>query len=223
MGWLVFAAAFALFLFTHSIPLRPPVKTRLVARLGARGFTLAYSALSLAALGWLIHAAGRAPYIELWGRAAWQNHAALAAMALVCLILAISFRRPNPFSFGGARNDIFACDNPGVIRWLRHPMLAALAIWSMAHLIPNGDLAHVMLFGTFAGFSFMGMWIVDRRKRREMGATGWQCLWTDVQRGPLVPTPRSWARLLIRVGCGVALYMVLIALHPAMFGVSPLP
>ena len=36
-------------------------------------------------------------------------------------------------------------------------------------LVPNGDLAHVILFGTFAGFALLGQRLIDRRKRREMG------------------------------------------------------
>lgn len=66
MGWLEFGAAFAAFFLTHSAPLRPPLRPWLQARFGRHGFTFAYSALSLTALTWLIGAATRAPYVQLW-------------------------------------------------------------------------------------------------------------------------------------------------------------
>ena len=61
MGWAGFAAIFAGFFLTHSVPVRPGVKARLIGLLGSRGFGLAYSALSLAMLVVLIRAAGAAP------------------------------------------------------------------------------------------------------------------------------------------------------------------
>ncbi|MGI3213458.1 NnrU family protein, partial [Roseovarius tibetensis] len=61
MGWVEFAAAYTVFFLSHAIPVRPPVRPWLQARLGRAGFTAAYSALSLAVLAWLIAAAARAP------------------------------------------------------------------------------------------------------------------------------------------------------------------
>ena len=107
MGWLEFAAAYAAFFITHSLPVRPPLRPMLQTALGPRGFTLAYSALSLAALAWLIVAAGRAPFVPLWNWAPWQLYVPLVAMLPVCLILALAIARPNPFSFGGALNAKF--------------------------------------------------------------------------------------------------------------------
>ena len=223
MVWMEFIAAFAVFLLSHSLLLRPPVKGPLVARLGARGFTLAYSLLSILILAWLIRAAGNAPWVGVWDRAPWQTHATLTLMALVCLVLALCLGRPNPFSFGGMHNEGFDPDRPGVVRWVRHPVLLALALWAGAHLLPNGDLAHVLLFGMFAGFAVMGMGLIDRRKRREMGAGRWQALRTQVAAAPLLARPQSWAMLGLRLALGVAAYGALIALHPAVIGVSPLP
>ncbi|MEI4263706.1 NnrU family protein [Roseovarius sp. D0-M9] len=97
MGWLEVSVAYAVFFLSHSIPVRPPIRHWLQKRLGRFGFTLAYSALSLGVLAWLIGAAGRAPYVQAWGWASWQAYAPLAVMLPVCLILALSIARPNPF------------------------------------------------------------------------------------------------------------------------------
>lgn len=221
MGWLEFVAACAMFFLSHSVPVRPPLRPWLQARLGPSGFTLAYSALSLAVLAWLIGAAGRAPHVALWDRAPWQVHVPLTVMVPVCLILALSVGRPNPFSFGGARNDQFDPARPGIVRWSRHPLLMALALWAAAHVVPNGDLAHVILFGTFATFAPLGGRLIDRRKRREMGAE-WQRLRMAVAAAPLLPRRASGATL-ARAMAALALYAGLLWVHPVLFGVSPMP
>lgn len=218
MGWLEFATAYVVFFLSHSLPVRPPLRPWLRARLGASGFTLAYSALSLLVLAWLIVAAGRAPQLILWDWAPWQILVPLIVMGPVSLILALAIGRPNPFSFGGARNALFDPASPGIVRWSRHPLLLALALWAGAHVVPNGDLAHVILFGTFAGFALLGGRLIDRRKRREMGAE-WHRLRRAVAGAPRVPDRVAVARL----SAGVALYATLIWLHPLLFGVSPLP
>jgi len=220
MAWAEFVAAWAVFFLSHSLPVRPPLRPWLQARLGRAGFTAAYSALSLGILAWLIGAAGRAPYVELWGRAPWQAHVPLAVMLPVCVILALSIARPNPFSFGGARNDRFEPARPGIVRLTRHPLLLALALWAGAHVVPNGDLAHVILFATFAAFAVLGVRLIDRRKRRELGAD-WQRLRKTMAATPLAARPDRATG--VRAAAGVALYAGLIGLHPILFGVSPLP
>jgi uncharacterized membrane protein len=216
MDWLEFTAAFAAFFLTHSIPLRPAVRPHLQRALGRRGFTLAYSALSLAVLGWLIAAASRAPYVQLWNWGPWQLLVPLVVMLPVCLILSLAIARPNPFSFGGARNETFDPARPGIVRLNRHPLLLALALWATAHVVPNGDLAHVILFGTFTGFALLGQRVIDRRRRREMGKD-WDVLAAKVKAAAPLPLP------LPRLAMGVALYVLLIAAHPVLIGVSPLP
>jgi uncharacterized membrane protein len=223
MGWTGFAVAFAAFFLTHALPVRPPLRPWLVARLGPRGFGLAYSALSVAVLAWLIAAAGRAPHVPLWTWAPWQGHVPLVAMLPVCLIVALAVGRPNPFSFGGARNDGFDAGRPGIVRLTRHPLLLALAVWASAHVVPNGDVAHVILFGTFALFALFGGRLVDRRKRRERGAAEWARLERLRRSAPLVTRPRSWPALGLRLVAGAALYAALLWLHPWVIGVSPLP
>lgn len=222
MGWTEYLLAFTGFFLTHSLPIRPPLRPWLVARLGHVGFGLAYSALSLAVLAWLIGAASRAPFVLLWPWAPWQLHVPLAAMLPVCLILALAIGRPNPFSFGGARNDAFDPAHPGIVRLTRHPLLLALAIWAFAHIVPNGDLAHALLFGTFALFALLGGRLVERRKRREMGPD-WDRLDAARKAAPLLPLPRSWPHLWLRLALGLGLYLALLWLHPWLFGVSPLP
>jgi len=209
-GWGEYAAAWAAFLATHALPVRPPIRPWLVARLGAGGFTLAYSALSLLVLAWLIGAAGRAPHLPLWPRAPWQDLLPQAATLLACVILALAAFRPNPLSFGGWRNHRFDPARPGPVGWIRHPVLAALALWAAGHLPPNGELAHVLMFGGFAGFALAGMTLIDRRRRRELGASDWARL--TAGRGHLPPA------VVPRLLAGLALWLALAALHAPVIG-----
>ena len=222
MGWAEFAAAVAVFFLSHALPVRPPLRPRLEAALGARGFTLAYSALSLAVLAWLIGSAGRAPYVPLWSWAPWQAHVPLIAMLPACLIIALALGRPNPFSFGSARAERFDPARPGIVRWMRHPLLVALALWAFAHLVPNGNLAHVLMFGLFGAFAIVGGRLIDWRKRREMGAE-WARRDAARRAGPLLPRPAQPLGAALRLVAGIGLYWGLIELHPVLFGVAPGP
>lgn len=221
MEWIGFILAFVVFFLSHSVPVRPPVKPWLVDRIGARGFSLAYSALSLAVLWWLLTAASRAPYLPIWNWAPWQAYVPLIAMLLACIILCASMGRPNPFSFGGSRKTPFDPANPGLVRLARHPLLFALALWSAAHLVPNGDLAHIILFGIFTAFALLGGRLVDRRKRREMGQS-WHDLQTEIAKVSIT-SALTTAPPIRRVLGGVAVWAGLLLLHPIVFGVSPLP
>lgn len=214
--WGEFIAAFVVFFLSHSIPVRPAVKTRIVAKTSALGFTLLYSTLSIAVLTWIIAAAGRAPFIEIWGWAAWQNHVPLIGMFAAILIVSLAFGQPNPLSFGGWNNGRFDPKNCGILGWIRHPLLAALLIWAVSHMVPNGNLAHVIVFGLFAAFSLLGMKIIDRRSKRIIGAENWQNL-SNTQRH-LAITRRG----IIRILFGVLIYLALLYGHQWVIGVSPM-
>lgn len=220
MGWIGFAAVFVAFFLTHSIPVRPAVKSRLVGRIGMRAFGLAYSALSIGMLALLIWSAGEAPYVQLWPQVEWHRHAAHLGMLVVCLVLALSIGRPNPFSFGGARNDRFDPDRPGIVRWTRHPVLLALAIWAGVHLLPNGDLAHVILFGVLGSFALAGRPLIDRRKRRLLGVSRWKALDSTRKAAPPFHAPYSWPNLFFRFLIALAAFAALLLAHPYLIGVS---
>ncbi|MEP3279017.1 MAG: NnrU family protein [Stappiaceae bacterium] len=222
MGWTEFVAAFIVFFISHSVPVRPPVKPWLVSKVGAGAFTALYSLLSLVILAWLIAAAGRAPYIELWGWAEWQSWVAVTIMGIACLLFAVTAGRPNPLSFGGGNNQAFDPDRPGIVRWIRHPLLIVLALWASAHLIVNGDLAHVILFGVFVLFAVLGRKLVDRRKKRELGEE-WDSMVARISAAPLVTAPQSPTGLVFRLVAAVIAFYSLISLHGWIIGVEPLP
>lgn len=228
LDWLEFAAAFAVFMGSHAVPARPGLRARLTALLGETGYLAAYVAVSLATLAWVIVAAGRAPVVVLWYTAPWMLWVPALVMPAVCLLIAFAVAAPNPLSFGGARSDRYDPEHPGIAGVARHPLLWALALWSVAHLVANGDLAHAALFGSFAAFSLAGMAAIDRRMQRRLGADTWRRLAARTSAFPLVALatgrwrpenrPSVW-----RLAVGVALWLGLLALHPPVIGVSALP
>jgi uncharacterized membrane protein len=48
-------------------------------------------------------------------------------------------------------------------RLTRHPMLWGVTVWAAVHLVANGDLASLILFGSFGAFSLFDMWSANRR------------------------------------------------------------
>ena len=220
MSWAAYAGIFVLFLLSHSVPLRPAIKGRLVALFGARAFGMMYGLVSLGGLALLIWAAGQAPFVLLWPQMPWQRPVVYLGMLVACLILAMTLGRPNPFSFGGRNNDHFLPQRAGIVRWVRHPVLAALALWAGVHLLPNGDLAHVILFGVLGGFAVIGRALINRRKQREMGQAAWQALADDVAAAPVFYQPASWRALGARLLAGFAVFIGLAFAHPLIIGVA---
>ena len=226
IGWQEFVATMAVFLAAHAIPVRPRIKGAIVAVLGRRGFGIGYSLLSTGLLIWVIVAAGRAPFVSLWAPAPWQAALAVGLMLIASLLAAYALAGVNPLSFG-SRAAPFDPLHPGIAGVTRHPVLWALALWGVAHLTANGDLAHLILFGVMTAFALLGMALIDRRKRREWGRAAWQ---EQAHATAVLPlwallSGRWRPRTLPRLVPGLAALLVwagLIALHPVVIGVDPL-
>lgn len=218
-GWAEFAAALAVFLVSHAVPVRPPVRPWLIARLGRTGYFAAYSLLSIAILVWLIGAAQRAPYeavLPHWQILRW---APLLAMPLACLLAAGGMAAQNPLSFGGLGRRPFNPEYPGILAVSRHPLLAALALWAGSHLLANGDLAHVILFGLFAGFAVMGMKLIDKRQQRSLGEAEWRAL----ARNTALFRLSALRFQPVHAAAALAAFLLLLLMHMPVIGYSPLP
>jgi uncharacterized membrane protein len=229
-GWAEITAALTAFFASHLVPARPPVRRFFVECLGKRIYTALYSATSLAILFWLIVAAGRAPQVRLWDFEPWQLWVPNIVMPLACLLIAFGVAAPSPFSVAGRDGSSFDPELPGIAGVTRHPNLWAITLWAAAHTVPNGDLAHVMLFGLFAVFGITGMFILDARKRREWG----QDLWARwAARTSIIPFAAVAVgdfkfdglrrQHIVRTLAALALYLTLLMSHQAIIGVSPLP
>jgi uncharacterized membrane protein len=150
-------------------------------------------------------------------------------MPIVCLLLAFALGSPNPLSFGGSRSDRFDPGNPGIVGIVRHPLLWALALWAGSHIMPNGDLAHVLLFSTFTALALIGMQIIDRRMQRKLGHRQWQHLARSTSNIPFRAATaglfksRSMHNAALCILSALLIYLVFLIFHETVVGVSPYP
>jgi len=226
-GWGEFLLAGALFMAAHLVPANPRLKAVLIARLGRRGWIWAFSLLSTALLAWLIFAAGRAPWVVLWMQQDWMRWLANLGMPVAIVLAAFGIGAPNPFAFEG-RAEGFDPDHPGIAGVVRQPLLWALVLWSGVHLLVNGDLAHVILFGAFLIFSVTGMRAMERRRRKAWGAAEFTRLAARTSALPFqaLLTGRwrpAQAPSLVRLALGLLAWVALWHLHAPVIGVTPLP
>ena len=221
-------AALAAFFASHSLPVQPPIRRWLHARLGKVVYLSFYSGVSLAVLVWLVIAAGRAPFVEIWPFANWQLWVPNIVMPLACFLIVFGVAVPNPFSIEGREAERFDPERPGIAGITRHPLLWGITLWAFAHLIANGDLAHVVLFGLFTAFGLIGMFAIDKRRQREWGRDIWIKQARNTAFVPFAGILRGnagYAELLMdwrRGGMAVILYLTLLFSHPTVIGVSPL-
>jgi uncharacterized membrane protein len=154
-----FLTAFGAFLILHSIPAIAPIRQGLIDRFGRRAYFIAYSVVSLVVLGWLIHATLYLDYVPLWDPAPWQAWATMVTAPIGIFFVLAGLFSVNPLSL--SIRPGFHCGS--IVAITRHPVLWGFLIWSMAHLVPNGDLGGVLLFGGLALFCIAGFFIVERR------------------------------------------------------------
>ena len=220
-----FLLAILLFLVAHVVPPAPPVRRRLVALLGRRGYLLAFSVLSLALLVWIVVAARSAPYIALWSVSPWQPVVPVVAMPLAFWFVVAGLAEPNPLSISLRRADLTLPLAPIVVI-TRHPVLWGFLIWAGAHLPPNGDVVSLVLFG---GMAVAGMPLMDRRARHRLGRERWTALSRGTSVLPFLAIVMRRARVRLSVpflrhtAIGLAAYLwFLFQAHQLLIGPAPL-
>ena len=182
MEWLI--AGLALFLGVHFFSSLRPARGRLIAKLGEGVYKGIYSLLSLAGFGLIVAGMGKAPSIGLWNPAAWGHYAAIWFMPIALILLAAAFI-------------------PGNLKRLTaHPMLWAVTLWALVHLLANGDLAGLLLFGGFGLYALYAMWSQNRRGVRP------------------TPTRRAVAGDIGAIVAGLIAYALLLKFHASLFGAA---
>jgi len=179
------------FLGVHTLSTLREWRAKQVARFGLQTYKGLYSLASLLAFALLV-----------WGFSRYR------AEGLIVVWTPPIWTRPLAIVLMWAAFVAFACMNPapGRIRgWLRHPMLAGVMIWALAHLLANGDAGGMLLFASFF------VWAVYDRI-------------AVATRGDLGAAPQSaFTRAdVMALAIGTVAYAAVIALHPWLFGVSPI-
>jgi uncharacterized membrane protein len=164
----------------------------MIERLGERKWKGLVTVLSIAGFILLIvgYDQARMTPIALWQPPIWTRHVALLLNLLAFILLAAAYV---------PRNIIKSK--------IGHPMVAGVKIWALAHLLANGNLADVLLFGGFLIWAVLDFRVSRRRDR--MNATVY----------PSAAMANSLLTLVVGLGAGV---VFMLWLHVRWVGVSPL-
>ena len=185
----------ALFFIVHLVPTLPWLRAGLIERLGAGPYRGLFSLASIAGLVAIVLGYGQMQGLgrgnpELWTPPVWIKHVVLLLMIPAMILLVAAYV-------------------PSRIRSaVRHPMLTALMIWAFGHLLANGDLASLLLFGSFLAFA--GIDRISVISRPSPGPLG------NARGGSLQDT--------IVIAAGLALYALMLFWgHARLIGVPLLP
>ena len=141
----------AIFIGVHSVRMvADGWRTRIRQRLGEGVWKGLYSLASLAGLAlmaWGFDAAREQPVV-LWAPPTGMRHVAAVLMLLSFVLLAAAYVPGN-----------------GIKSRLHHPMVLGVKVWALAHLLSNGMLAHVLLFGALLIWAVLNFRSARRRDR----------------------------------------------------------
>ncbi len=203
------------------------LRDRIVARTGLRGYMVAFSVGSVAAIVWLISAYKAADYVPTWGQLEWWKPFMIALMLPAFLLVVIGLTTPNPTSV--AQEGLVDRPPQGIVRITRHPFLTGVALWSGIHLIGNGDVASLLFFAALAIVAGAGTASIDAKRRRVLGAKAWNVF---ASRTSIVPfaaiaagrNSLAWREMgWWRPAAGFAAYALMLGGHAHIIGVSPWP
>jgi uncharacterized membrane protein len=177
------------FLGAHTFTTFRTARANAIAAVGAGPYRLLHSLVAFA--GFVVIVVGFHNYradgwIQLWTPPVGMRHLTVALMWFAFVALASMGKRPSR-----------------IRGWLRHPMLVAIKIWALAHLLANGDAGGMLLFASFLAWA-----VYDRiavKRRGDLGA------------GRVAAFTRTD---LVAVVAGTLAYVVMMALHPYLIGVA---
>jgi len=189
---LLLIVGLVLFLGAHSVAIvSPTLRARTIDRLGEGAWKGLYALAALVGFVLICYGFGlaRQTPVILYSPPTWMRHVAMLLMLPVFPLLIAAYL-------------------PGRIKTAaKHPMLAAVKFWAFAHLLANGSLADVLLFGGFLAWAVVDRISLKRRTVPQVLRTAPPAPWNDA----------------IVVVLGLAIYALTIGwAHVRLFGVSPL-
>jgi uncharacterized membrane protein len=189
MGLAILILGLVVFLAPHTLTACRAARQRVVDRLGLWPYKAVYSIVSLA--GVLLIAYGFGLYrstgwIDVWHPPSWASHVTVALMWPAIILVVAAYV-------------------PGDIRRaLKHPMLVGVKLWALAHLISNGDLGSIILFGSILAWAVFDR--ITLKRRSDPGAP------------PIAAGGRR--NDIIAIVVGTVLYLALgLWFHPLVIGV----
>ena len=217
-------AATVAFVLTHYMA-STPLRATLIGKLGEGPYRGLFSVAAFTTLGWMIWAFSHAPLLFLW-QGPGLRHLPLALMPFAFVFVAAALMTKNP-TLVGMESALKAREPAhGILRITRHPMMWGLALWAIVHILARGDAASLVFFGGFALLALSGTVLIDRRKGAALGEdwTRFVAVTSNVPFAAILAA-RNQLRLAeigwVKIGVGLAVYVVVLLAHPYLFGVRP--
>lgn len=187
MGLAILILGLVLFVANHVFTVFRGARAAAMARLGKPVYHALYGGVSLVGVALIVwgfadYRAGE--WVQIWSPPAFMRHITLGLMLIAAILLMAAFF-PSHIK---ART--------------KYPLLAAVVVWAFAHLLANGDLGGMLMFGTLLAWAAYARIAAEYR--------------TDVA---LPAAPKTWGGDVLVVIAGVALYLALgFWFHPHVIG-----
>lgn len=189
MGLLVMILGLVLLLGVHLLSTQRELRARLIASAGEGGYKIGYALVSLLGLALIVWGFGHyraAGMIDIWHPPRVLKLVAAVLMLPAVIMVVAAYVRGRIYSA------------------LKHPMLAGVKLWAATHLLTNGDLGGIILFGSFLAWA-----VFDRISLKRRADTG----------SPPIPVG-GIGNDLIAVAVGIVAYLALVfVFHPVVIGV----
>jgi uncharacterized membrane protein len=189
MGLAVMILGLVLFLGAHTLTTQRELRARIIAASGEGGYKAGYAVVSVAGLALIAWGFGHyraAGMIDIWDPPKALKHITVALMLPAVILVVAAYIRGRIYTV------------------VKHPMLSGVKLWAAAHLLANGDLGSIVLFGSFLGWAVFDR--ISLKHRTDAGA-------------PPIPVG-GVGNDLIAVAIGFVAYLALaFAFHPVVIGV----
>lgn len=151
------------FVLGHFILSSLPVRHALIGAIGEGPFRILYSLLAGLGLFWTITAFGAAPYLDVWTPPAGLRHLTFLLVLIGVFFVVVGVTTKSPTAVGGDKMASDPHPLTGILTVTRHPFL-------VGHLLANGDLASIILFGGMLILAAGGIAHIDLRRRHSLGS-----------------------------------------------------
>ncbi|MBN9598658.1 MAG: NnrU family protein [Afipia sp.] len=189
MGFVLLILGLVLFLGVHVLTTRRESRARLIARLGEGLYKTLYAVVALLGLALIVKGFSlyrATEWVDVWYPPKAMRHLTLALMLPATILVVAAYVRGR------------------IYEKLKHPMLAGVKLWALAHLLANGDLGSIILFGSVLAWAVYDR--ISLKRRTDPGS-------------PPIPVG-GVGNDVIAVVIGVIAYLALaFAFHPLVIGV----
>ena len=224
-------AAAAVFLLIHLLVSGTRLRDAITGAIGQGPYMGLFALASIGVLTWMGFAYGsahRGADPVYWTATPTTKWIQLGVTFVAFLLAVPGLLTPNPTSVRQEATLSRADTVKGMLRITRHPFLWGVTLWSAGHLLVNGDLASLILFGALLVLAVFGPLSIDAKRRRALGAE-WDAFAAQTSAVPFAAIAQGRQKLALgeigwwRLALAVVVWAALVWAHPLMFGVSPLP